>query len=680
MTEPAATPATSSHDGAVTDRLDSWKEIAAYLRRDVTTAQRWEKREAMPVHRHLHDKLGSVYAFRAELDAWAATRKPQADIEDTPLAQPVASESAAAPSVSRRLFAVSLLTAAALASAAALTVWRLQASDYFWRNPLANARFQRLTDFEGTEHSAAISRDGKLVAFESSRDGHIDVWITQVGTGQFRNLTDGRMPELANRSLRALGFSPDAAIVSFWAGKSDASNRREIAVWAAPTLGGEPHLFLEGIAEVDWSRDGHRMVYHTPAAGDPTFVKTDDGPAQSIFVAPAGQHSHFQTWSPDGAFIYFVQGNLPDEMDIWRMTPTGGAPERITFQNSRVSHPIFVDRSTLLYLAADKDDPAPRIYALDLQRRIPHRLSNGVDGYTSLAASADGRRLVATADNPRTSLWRVPLSDQPAQSASAQKIALPNTQGRSPRLAVHYLLYVASNAASDGIWKLANGAATELWTAWSARIVGGPAIAPDEDRIAFLIEDQGKRRLVVMNADGTGARTVGDALDFRGAPAWSPDALSIVTAVNDGGKPRLFRIVVNTGAATRVVDDYARDPAWSPTGGFLVYSGMDIGTTFPLKSITDTGQPYHIPDLTLIRGARRFRFLPGQDTLIVLRGDIEHKNLWAVDLRSGAERQLTNFDRSVLVEDFDVSPDGRELVFERAQENSDVVLIDLAPR
>lgn len=63
------------------DRLDSWKEIAAYLNRDVTTVQRWEKREGMPVHRHLHDRIGSVYAFRAELDAWARTRKLPASLD-----------------------------------------------------------------------------------------------------------------------------------------------------------------------------------------------------------------------------------------------------------------------------------------------------------------------------------------------------------------------------------------------------------------------------------------------------------------------------------------------------------------------------------------------------------------------------------------------------------------------
>jgi TolB-like protein/Tfp pilus assembly protein PilF len=55
--------------------LDSWKEIAAYLSRDVTTVQRWEKREGMPVHRHQHDRMGSVYAFISELDAWVQSRR-----------------------------------------------------------------------------------------------------------------------------------------------------------------------------------------------------------------------------------------------------------------------------------------------------------------------------------------------------------------------------------------------------------------------------------------------------------------------------------------------------------------------------------------------------------------------------------------------------------------------------
>jgi len=56
------------------DRLDSWKEIASYLKRDVRTVQRWEKTEGLPVHRHLHEKQGTVYAFRSEIDEWARER------------------------------------------------------------------------------------------------------------------------------------------------------------------------------------------------------------------------------------------------------------------------------------------------------------------------------------------------------------------------------------------------------------------------------------------------------------------------------------------------------------------------------------------------------------------------------------------------------------------------------
>ena len=69
--EPANSPSSTG------DRLDSWKEIAAHLNRHVTTVRWWEKSEGLPVHRHIHDKLGSVYAFRAELDAWWRNRRVQ---------------------------------------------------------------------------------------------------------------------------------------------------------------------------------------------------------------------------------------------------------------------------------------------------------------------------------------------------------------------------------------------------------------------------------------------------------------------------------------------------------------------------------------------------------------------------------------------------------------------------
>ena len=68
------TPARDRSAAPVQTRLDSWKAIADYLKRDVSTVRRWEKREGLPVHRHIHQKLGSVYAYRAEIDEWLKGR------------------------------------------------------------------------------------------------------------------------------------------------------------------------------------------------------------------------------------------------------------------------------------------------------------------------------------------------------------------------------------------------------------------------------------------------------------------------------------------------------------------------------------------------------------------------------------------------------------------------------
>ena len=70
------------------DRLDSWKEIASYLGRQVRTVNLWEKAEKLPVHRHHHAKRGTVYAFRSELEAWKQRRSLLRTPKDKPAMVP----------------------------------------------------------------------------------------------------------------------------------------------------------------------------------------------------------------------------------------------------------------------------------------------------------------------------------------------------------------------------------------------------------------------------------------------------------------------------------------------------------------------------------------------------------------------------------------------------------------
>jgi TolB-like protein/Flp pilus assembly protein TadD len=80
---PTPPPPTAPAESPSRERLDSWKEIAAYLQRDERTVRRWEKEEGLPIHRHVHKKLASVYAFPFEIDVWYASRRRALDAPAT---------------------------------------------------------------------------------------------------------------------------------------------------------------------------------------------------------------------------------------------------------------------------------------------------------------------------------------------------------------------------------------------------------------------------------------------------------------------------------------------------------------------------------------------------------------------------------------------------------------------
>ena len=106
-----------------------------------------------------------------------------------------------------------------------------------------------MTDFPGTEMMASISPDGRFVAFMSDHDGPMHLWLTQIGSGRFTDLTKGMPAMTFPRGQRALGFSGDGTEV--WA----ASQENQIRL--IPLIGGEPRPFLSGSAiNPSWSPDG----------------------------------------------------------------------------------------------------------------------------------------------------------------------------------------------------------------------------------------------------------------------------------------------------------------------------------------------------------------------------------------------------------------------------------------
>ena len=596
----------------------------------------------------------------------------------------------------RGRWGVALATAAATVIAVAAVVllrreWRADASV---RSRWANAQVQRLTDFPGSEVDAAISRDGRFVAFLADRDSVFDAFVTQVGGGTFVNLTGGRFPQLLNEDVRNIGFSADGAHT--WVRIADIASPASVSL--APTLGGPLRPFLGTAVMVAWSPDGSKIAYHETTPGDPIYVAdATGGNARRIFVAEPGVHSHHVTWSPDGRFLYFAHGVPPDEMDVWRVPADSGAAERVTAHNSTVAYPVMLDDRTLLYTATADDGTGPWLYSMDLDRRVSERVSSTVEHYISIAAAAEvagqGTRLVATVSNPTVDLWTIPVADTVVGEQAAGRLALPTARAAAPRFGPDgSLLYLATRGGADGVWRLAGGsasdspggaagtAARELWKSPEGAVVGAVAISPDGTSACFSVRRRSRSTLHCMSADGTGARTVAESLDVRGAASWSPDGKWLAVAAKQGSAVRVFKVPLDGGAPVRLVDSVSSNPVWSPNGAFILYSGTPRARSVPVRAVTPDGRPYPFPAIAVDRIGDSYRFLPDGSALVVKLGGFRRQDFWLLDLATGRQRRLTSLRPGESLQRFDVSPDGRRILFERVRENSDIALITLPPR
>ena len=576
-------------------------------------------------------------------------------------------------------FAALAIALAASSTAALLSFLRPGAdrSDPRDDNPLAGARFTKLTDFPGAEFDAAISPDGRFIAFVSDRYGPFQIFVGQIGAGEFRNLASGADQfalEDARAPVRGVGFNGDGSEILLGGGPW----RR---VRSMPLLGGPMRNFLgEHVVNVAWSPDGERIAYHERLAGDPLYISDRSGANSRLILGPpAGTHQHYPTWSIDGQWIYLVRGRPATlEMDLWRVRADGEGLEQLTRHKLDVRYPAPIDERTVLYSARDADGAGPWLWAVDVVTKVSRRAGVGLEQYASVAASADGHRLVATVQDPRAGLWSVPILDHPASESDAEEITdLQTTRALAPRFAGSSLFYLSSRGSGDGLWRYADGKVAEIWKGSETALLEPAAVSPDGNSVALLLRRGGGWHLNVLSADGASLRVLSENVDARGAAAWSPDERWIVTGGSVANVPGLFKIPVNGGAPVRIADGEALNPVWSPDGNLIVYAGAQVNVVSPLLAVRPDGDPVELPEIEVSPAGERMRFLPDGSGLVYMRGQGPAQDFWLLDLATMRSRRLTELDSPATMRTFDITPDGRRIVFDRLSWDSDIVLIEL---
>ncbi len=554
-------------------------------------------------------------------------------------------------------------------------------------DPLASAQFARLTEWPGSEAGGAISPDGRFVAFLADKAGQYDIWLKQIGAGEAVNLTADFHPLQAPGPIfRKFGFSGEGAELWFSPDTGPA-----MAQMIMPIIGGAPRAFLtKGATAPSWSSDGSRVVYFINESGDPLFVADRTGADARAIAAdrpatPEGffgrrMHNHNPVWSSDGAWIYFSHGPEPSEtMEVWRVRPSGDSLEQLTHGAIAVNFMAPLNSRTLLYVGRAGDRSGPWLWALDVEGKTTVRVNSGLGQYTSVSTSRDGRRVVATVANPTSTLWRVPIVDRVADDRDVRSYALSTERALAPRFRGASLFYLSASGAGDGLWRARDGKASEqVWR--GAALSEPPAVSPDASRAAIIVRQDGKRRLLVVSADGRNALTLAPSLDVQGFAGqgmvdWAPDGTWIVAGGTDAAQgPGLFKIPVEGGDPVRLVAGEALNPLCSPDGTYVIYAGSFATGQVDLHVVRPDGAPVEMPLERARPGG--YRFLPDGSGLVYLQF-IPSLDFWLRDFGTGKSRRLTALSNLGALNTFDITPDGKAIVFDRSRENSDIVLIDL---
>ena len=373
---------------SLADRLDSWKEIAAFLGRGVRTVQRWEREEGLPVHRLAHDKRGSVYARREELAAWWDSRR--LTLASQPSDETTTDDSPTAPHLERAT------------RTSAMTSW------------------------------PALSSDARLIAYVSDggQDGTTpQVWVQQRGGAALR-LTHGEF------HYSNVSFAPGDTHVMFTAVNETGSNVYEI-----PTLGGEPRLVQRGVRIARVSPDG-QWVASIPKEGVGIRIAARGG-AGFRTVAPDLVDIACLAWSPDSRCVVVHAHPSPAHEADWWVVPIDGGPPTNTGVNRALRLPIkfvvptgvaWVDDS-LVFSAA-----TPQGVNLYQQRLLPGFQPAGPpqqltasNEFARMPAAAAGTLAFVSASED-ANLWSIGV-DRVERSCARSAAAL-DARPRHPRLSV----------------------------------------------------------------------------------------------------------------------------------------------------------------------------------------------------------------------------------------------------
>jgi len=562
---------------------------------------------------------------------------------------------------------------AGLAIGAALALWLAP-------QPPIEPPTLRYLSYSGRDNEPSASRDGRLIAHRSLREGQGQIWLMQFPGGDEVALTSGSVDERPR-------ISPDGSQVLFV--RQESADR---SLYKIPVLGGEPRKVVHDAYDGDWSPDGRRVVFlrqrrvnEIPSVIIGVVDVSGDGAEE---IHSAGQvNLNFPRWSPDGSTIAISRSVSENAPNTILLVPASGGEPRILNPpppSGLISSVVWAGDS-LFYAQAvsfvtGAQGGTGRIVAQNAGTSRARTLM-WIPAMASVIDILGRERIVMGATMRSQNIQEIPL---PASTvAGGRWLTRGNSIDRQPTFSPdgQWVLFSSDRGGNLDLWKLSTATGALRRITEDAADDWDPAFTPDGARILWSSSRAGYFEIWICDADGTGARQLtNDGVDAEN-PTATPDGRWIVYNSTNPAAPGIWKIHPDGTGATRIVPGTWSTPDVSPDGLHVVFRTGTEPRTVMIARVEDgaiVGLPIEQPGA--LSGRPRWR-PDGRAFLFTGRDDTGATGVFVQDFSPGEDtsstrRPFAGFDPGVDLESFGISPDGSRLVYSTGDQVDSLMLAD----
>jgi Tol biopolymer transport system component/DNA-binding winged helix-turn-helix (wHTH) protein len=535
---------------------------------------------------------------------------------------------------------------------------------------------------------AAVSPDGKYVAYIQSERGQESLWVRQVAIAGGIEIV-----QPSGSHFVGITFAPDSNSIFYVNYDKDWAIG---GLYQVPVLGGAARKILTDIdSQISFAPDKKHFVfvrnYISRNETHLIIANLDDANQQQHLAFHEGVHwmtDGAPAWSPDGKVIirqarsatsnladtktYLVQVNVADGKQTIFKTHQWEAIDAIEW---------LPDGTGLIVAARDNASLlAYQLWQIDYPGGEARAITKDSNSYSSASVTADMKSLVTILHRRIANLWIAPGD----KASEAVKILSGNSKELGWMLGVEWLrdgriIYGSTASGKEDIWLMNADGSNQKQLTTTAGANFEPSVSADGRTMVYVSKAaDAAPHLWKMNLEtGECAQLTNGVSELR--PDISPDGRWVVYMLLDKDSPRVWKTSIDGGeAAIQLSDKITSVPRFSPDGRFVAcFYRANVDTFSKLAVIPfDGGEPVKVFDkspTTIVESG--IQWTPDGRALTFIANRDGVSNIWLQPLDGSPAKQLTNFTSETIFR-FAWSPDGKMFVAERGTEIGDIVLIN----